>query len=358
MSSTQRVTVQQSRTVHWIYADRLATSKLTTVGLVLGAVLLLVLSGCATTNRQANAGKVVVIAGASSGFGKGVALELADQGANLVLAARRTELLQELARECEQRGGKALVVTTDVSHEEEVRRLANAAIDQFGSIDVWINMAGVGALGRFDEIPLADHHRVVDINLNGVVNGSYYAMKQFRKQGSGTLINIASVAGRVPFPYYPSYVATKHAVVGLGKSINQELRVNGDKNIHVSTISPFAADTPWFDHAANYSGHKPRTILPDPPEKVVNAIVAATTKPKPEINVGYKAKMAVGSHRVARTLTENMTAGVFHKVMIEDSGPAEKTAGTLYDPDEEGTTVDGNVRRRLAEGDLKKVENR
>jgi short-subunit dehydrogenase len=314
------------------------------------------LTGCATMgNERANMGKVVVVAGASSGFGKGVALDLAGQGAHLVLAARRTELLEELARECIQLGGKAIVVTTDVAEEEQVRRLANRAIDEFGSIDVWINMAGVGALGRFEEIPLADHHRVIDVNLTGVVNGSYYALQQFRKQGSGTLINIASVAGRVPFPYYPTYVATKHAVVGLGGVLNQELRLNGDQNIHVSTILPFAADTPWFDHAANYSGHKPRTILPDPPEKVVKAIVAATVKPKPEINVGYKANLAVASHRVARRLTEDMTGTVFHKVMIEDSASAPQTAGSLHEPMPEGTTIDGDIRKRLAEGDLQKV---
>jgi short-subunit dehydrogenase len=312
-------------------------------------------SGCAISPR-ANEGKTVVIAGASSGFGKGVALALADQKANLVLAARRTELLEELARECEQRGAKAVVVTTDVSREEDVRQLASTATSRFGGIDVWINMAGVGAIGRFEEVPLADHHRVIDINLGGVVNGSYYALQQFRKQGSGTLINIASVAGRVPFPYYPSYVATKHAVIGLGNTINQELRLNGDKNIHVSTINPHAADTPWFDHAANYSGHKPRTILPDPPEKVVDAIVAATVRPKPEINVGYKANAAVISHRIARRFTENVTGSAFHKATIEDSPPSEKTAGSLYEPMEQGQGVDADVRKRLAEGDLKRIE--
>jgi short-subunit dehydrogenase len=322
---------------------------------VILVALALGIAGCAST-RDANMDKTIVIAGASSGFGKGVALELANQRANLVLAARRTGLLEDLARECEARGAKTLVVTTDVSDDQAVRRLADAAVAQFGSIDVWINMAGVGALGRFEDVPLADHERVVDVNLKGVISGSYYAMRRFRQQGQGTLINIASVAGRVPFPYYSSYVATKHAIVGLGGVLNQELRVNGEKNIHVTTINPFAADTPWFDHAANYSGHQPRTVMPDPPEKVVHAIVAATVKPRPEINVGYKANMAAASHRIARRATENINGSVFNKAMIEDSAPAERTAGSLYEPMAEGTTIDGNVRQRLAEGDLKKVE--
>ncbi|HET9448205.1 MAG TPA: SDR family NAD(P)-dependent oxidoreductase [Steroidobacteraceae bacterium] len=316
------------------------------------------LVGCATAPESANAGKVVVVAGASSGFGKGVALQLAGQGANLVLAARRTHLIEQVARDCEQLGGAAIAVTTDVSREQDVQRLLDAALSRFGRVDVWINMAGVGALGPFDEVPLADHHRVIAVNLGGVMNGSHYALRQFHQQQSGgTLINIASVAGRLPFPHYSSYVASKHAVVGLGASLNQELRAGGVKNVHVVTINPYAADTPWFDHAANYSGHKPRQILLDPPEKVVDAIVKAIARPRPEINVGYKANLAVASTRIARRLTHNVTAAVLHKVTVEDSPPAAMTAGTLYEPMEEGETVDGGMRKRLAEGDLRKVED-
>jgi short-subunit dehydrogenase len=331
-------------------------NRLSLLSLCAIALLAALSSGCAIDPR-ANQDKVVVIAGASSGFGKGVALELADQGAKLVLAARRTELLDELAAECERRGGKAIVVTTDVSEDAQVRRLAQTAVERFGYVDVWINMAGVGALGRFEDVPLADHHRLLDVNLGGVVNGSYYALKQFRQQGAGTLINIASVAGRVPFPYYSSYVASKHAVIGLGAAINQELRLNGEKNIHVATISPFAADTPWFDHAANYSGHKARQIMLDPPQKVIDSIVVATVRPKPETSVGFKAKASVASHRIVQGLTERVVGNVNHKVLIEDAAPTEATAGALYEPIPAGDSVDGGMRKRLAEGDLRKVED-
>jgi short-subunit dehydrogenase len=297
-----------------------------------------------------------VVAGASSGLGKGVALQLAAQGANLVVAARRTQLLEEVARECERVGGQAIAVSADMSLEQDVEGLLNAALSRFGRVDVWINMAGIGALGPFDEVPLADHHRVIAVNLGGVMNGSYYALRQFQQQASGgTLINIASVAGRLPFPHYSSYVASKHAVVGLGASINQELRAAGTKKIHVVTLNPYATDTPWFDHAANYSGHKPRQILLDPPEKVIAAIVDATVRPRPEINVGYKTNLAIASQRIARRLTHNVTAAVLQKVTIDDSPPAAMTSGTLYQPMQEGDTVDGGIRKRLAEGDLKKV---
>jgi short-subunit dehydrogenase len=327
------------------------------VALLILSYAVLTLSGCATTDTAANAGKVVVVAGASSGFGKGVAQELAEQGAKLVLAGRRTQLLEQVARDCETRGGNAIAVTTDVTREEDVRRLLDTALSRFGRVDVWINMAGVGALGAFEQVPLADHRRVIDINVNGVINGSHYALRQFHQQQSGTLINIASIAGRVPFPHYSSYVASKHAVIGLGASINQELRASGAKNIHVVTINPYATDTPWFEHAANYSGHKPRQILLDPPEKVIQAIVAATVAPRPEINVGYKANMAAAAVRISRRLTHTVTGAVLQKVTIEDSPPAPMTSGSLYEPMREGDTIDGGMRKRLAEGDLRKVEN-
>jgi short-subunit dehydrogenase len=297
--------------------------------------------------------RTVVITGASSGFGRGVALRLAARGDNVVLAARRTELLEQVAREA---GNHTLVVTTDVSNPADVERLGREAIQRFGHIDIWINDAGVGALGRFEDIPLQDHVRVIDVNLKGVLYGSYFAMRHFRERGHGTLINIASVAGRVPFPYYSSYVSSKHAIVGLDDALNQELRATDRRNIHVVTINPYATDTPWFDHAANYTGHRARSVLLDPPEKVVAAIVKATDHPKKQINVGYKANAAVASQRLSRTLTEDAVASVIHRAQMEKAAPAAPTAGTLYTPMQDGRDVDGGVRARMAAEDRARDE--
>src|SRR5690348_16114031 len=100
--------------------------------------------------------KVVVVTGASSGFGKGIALGFAAAGALVVLAARRGKLIEVLARECESHGTETLAVPTDVSKREEVAALAEQTLARFGRIDVWVNNAGVGALGRFTDIPLED----------------------------------------------------------------------------------------------------------------------------------------------------------------------------------------------------------
>ncbi len=120
-------------------------------------------------------GKVVVITGASSGFGKGAAENFAQKGAFVVLAARRAELIEQLARQCGASGGQALAVPTDVGRSDEVKRLADKAVSHFGRIDVWVNNAGAGAVGRFEEIPLEDHERVIQTDLLGTLYGSYFA---------------------------------------------------------------------------------------------------------------------------------------------------------------------------------------
>jgi NAD(P)-dependent dehydrogenase (short-subunit alcohol dehydrogenase family) len=207
-------------------------------------------------------GKVIVITGASSGFGKGAALEFARSGASVVVAARRDELLDELVQQCEAAGGQALAVPTDVSQQDDVQNLAQQAINTFGRIDVWINNAGVGALGHFWEIPLEDHAHVIETNLLGVIYGSYVALRQFRQQREGTLINTASGLGKIPAPYYSTYTASKYGVVGLSASLRQEISETDLKDIHICTVMPMAMDTPWFDHASNYTGHEPEPIPP------------------------------------------------------------------------------------------------
>ncbi len=127
-------------------------------------------------------GKVVVITGASSGFGRGAAVAFAKAGARLVLGARRGEVLDEVTRSCEDAGSEALAVPIDVSDPVDVADLAREATSRFGRIDVWINNAGAGAVGRFDAIPLEDHAQVVETTLLGTLYGSYVALRQFRRQ--------------------------------------------------------------------------------------------------------------------------------------------------------------------------------
>jgi short-subunit dehydrogenase len=143
-------------------------------------------------------------------------------------------------------------------------------------------------------------------------------------------------------------VATKHAVVGLGAALNQELKLAKQRDIHVVTVNPFATDTPFFLHSANYTGRAPRSIMLDPPEKVVDAVIGAILKPQPEIAVGWKAKASQASHRVSHTLTEAAIAAVYHNEQMQQAPPAANTSGTLHDASGEGGGVDGGNKERIA----------
>ncbi|QNA90987.1 SDR family NAD(P)-dependent oxidoreductase [Massilia sp. Dwa41.01b] len=209
---------------------------------ILALLPALLFGGCASTlsadEAATVAGKTYVVTGASSGFGRGVALRLGAMHANVVLAARRTEVLNEVAGQVTAAGGTALVVTVDVARPEDLRRLAEETVRRFGRIDVWINNAGVGAIGEFDKIPMEDHARVVDVNLKGVIYGSHVALRQFRQQGHGVLMNIGSVESEVPQAYHASYSSTKAAVLALGRALREELRLAGQDRIAVTTVLP------------------------------------------------------------------------------------------------------------------------
>jgi short-subunit dehydrogenase len=329
-----------------------------TPGLVMGtlAVVALLLAGllssCATAKpgkavqRQVQ-GKTYVILGASSGFGRGMAQQLGAFKANVVLAARRTELLEEVATNIRAAGGNALVVTTDISKPDEVQRLADTAVKQYGQVDVWVNDVGVGAIGRFWEIPLADYARLIDVNLTGIVYGSQVATKLFVAQRRGTLLNLGSVESHVPLAYHAVYASTKGAIRNLDQALRQELRLNGYQDIAVVTIEPWAVDTPFWGHAANYSGGTPRMAAMDPPAKVVNALVRASVRPRQELPVGWKARGAVFSHQILPHFTERLSANIVHRYQIKTATPTPLTSGSVHEPMPTGRGVDDGVRARM-----------
>lgn len=332
----------------------------TLIPLVAIAMLGTLLTSCAAPSRLGQsdseriAGRTFVVTGASSGVGRGVALKLASYGANVVLAARRAEVLDDVAAQARAAGGQPLVVPTDVSRPDQVERLAGAAVERFGRIDVWINDAAVAAIGRFEEIPVEDHARVVDVNLKGYLYGSHAALRQFRRQGFGTLVNVASVEGRVPLAYHASYAATKSAILGFGAALNQELRLSGD-TIKVASVLPWALDTPFWEHTANYSGGTPRIYTMDDPKGTVDAVVWVAIHPTKEYAVGWKAQGALIGDRIWPGLAERIAADVVHRAQVETAPPAPPTSGSLYEPVRSGTSVEGDARARMEREDQQRT---
>lgn len=332
--------------------------------MVLLASMLLFFSSCATkrlskSGQRKISGKTFVITGASSGFGKGVARQLGKYHANVVLAARRGDLLEEVADQVRKAGGKAVVVVTDVSRPEEMQRLADSSAKAFGHVDVWINNAAVGAIGRFEDIPLDEYSKLIDVNLKGVIYGSQLAMKLFKTQGYGKLVNVGSVESATPLAYHATYGTTKAAVRGLGNVLHQEIRLSGNKKkIKVVTVMPWAVDTPFWRHAANYSGRSPRMAAMDGPEKVVNAIIFSSLHRKRELPVGWKARGSYISHRLFPHLTERISANIAHHSQMKKAPASPETSGSVFTPMEAGRNVDDDVRKRIKEENKQRKQNK
>jgi short-subunit dehydrogenase len=274
---------------------------------------------------------VAVITGASSGIGRATALEFARQGYQLVLTARFGAGLEGVAKECEQLGGQALAVPADVSQEEEVNLLATRALAVFGGLDVWVNNAAVGLFGRFEEIPTADIRQLLEINLFGYIYGARAAVRQFRAQGHGTLINVASMVALVGQPFSIPYSISKFGIRGLSLSLAQELA--DEPHIQVCCVLPAVIDTPIFQHAGNYMGQAVKAPDPViPADRVAKTIVKLTRQPKEEVTVGNMARMM----RLQRLAAPAAMFDKYMQKMIatqhfkrEASGPYQ---GNLYAP--------------------------
>lgn len=293
-------------------------------------------------------GMVAVITGASSGIGRATAHEFARRGASLVLAARRGAMLQEAAAECERLGGKAVACKTDVSCEADVERLAQTAIERFGGIDVWFNNAGVGVFGRLDSIPSDAWRRVIDTNVLGYMHGARAALRQFRIQGHGVLINNASVVADLAKPDSTAYATSKFAIRGLSEALRQELL--DQPRIHVCTVLPSVIDTPFFHHAANFSHQRVRAAPPVyTPEKVARMVAGLVRRPRQEAVIGGFGKLAIGLNRWAPRVMTRLNGRMLHAGFLaaEHSPP---TAGALFQPMDDGQQVHGGWHRGWNQG--------
>lgn len=293
--------------------------------------------------RRDLAGAVIVIVGASSGLGRAAAWAFARKGANLVLAARNAEALEEVADTARLLGVRALAVPTDAADPDQVKRLAEAAVEFGGRVDVWVNNVGTGAIGGFLETPLEAHEQVVRANLLSHIYGAYCVLPHFLRQGSGVLINTNSVGAWSPSPYAAAYAAGKFGLRGFTESLRAELA--GSPDIHVCEIYPTFMDTPGLRHGANYSG---RTMKPPPgvydPRRAAAAMVRMAEAPRPAMTLGAASYLARVAHLAAPYLMARITARLF-QAGRQQARPAPRTAGNLFEPSQEWLSVEGGWRR-------------
>jgi NAD(P)-dependent dehydrogenase (short-subunit alcohol dehydrogenase family) len=228
---------------------------------------------------QAFKDKVVLITGASSGIGRATALRLAEQGANLCLAARNPQALDEVVKEGEALGARVLAVPTDVSDAEQCRRAVEVGVETFGRLDVLLCCAGLSLRSYFAECRLEVLEHVMRVNFFGTLYATHFALPHIKKSG-GSLVALSSLTGRRGVPSYSIYGASKFAIEGLYESLRLELRRDG---VHVGIVAPGFVDTPLRTKVLGPDG-KPWPEPPPPPfriwplEKCVTRIVRLIVK--------------------------------------------------------------------------------
>jgi len=218
-------------------------------------------------------GRVVLITGASSGIGRAAARAYATQGAHLVLAARREELLREVVREVEGLGSRAIAVRCDITQAEDVARLMREAETHFGGVDILINNAGIGLFGPVEALAEEQLRQVFELNFFALVRVTRAALPLLRKRPGGQIVNVSSVLGHRGLPLLGGYCAAKAAVNTLTESLRAELASEG---ISVLLVSPGFTETEFRQTRLNAEGWQQSS----PPLKQMSAdeVAAAMVK--------------------------------------------------------------------------------
>lgn len=262
-----------------------------------------------------------------------------------MLAARSDEALRQLVDEIKAQGGEAIHVVADVTREQDVRRIAETAIERFGGFDTWVNNAGVSIYGRVLEVSMEDHRQLFETNYWGLVHGSRVACEHLKHRG-GALINVGSSLSDRAIPLQGTYCASKHAVKGFTDALRMELEEE-DAPISVTLIKPSAIDTPYKEHAKNYLPVEPQNPPPVyAPETVAEAILHSAEHPERDVFVGTGGKvLSVLGEYAPRVTDKVMESVMFDLQKTDQPAPASRKDG-LYEASgklEERGGYDGHV---------------
>ena len=182
-------------------------------------------------------GKVAIVTGSSSGIGKAIAVRFGQEGAKVVVAARRLQLCEQTVSQIREQSGEALAIQTDIADERQVERLMADTVERYGRIDILINNAGIGGGSRLIDTSTETFDQVMNVNVRGTFFCCRAGFRQMKRQGGGLIINMSSVAGLQAWSGTGTYSASKHGIMALTKSLADEGR---PYNIKVSAICPGA----------------------------------------------------------------------------------------------------------------------
>jgi hypothetical protein len=223
---------------------------------------------------------VILVTGASSGIGEAVARRFGQSGYRVVLAARREDRLKSIAQEIQAAGGSTLPVVTDLSSLDQIHRLVESSLAEYGQIDVLCNNAGFGRIKFLEELdPVADIESQLQVNLTGLIQVTRSVLPHMIARQKGHIVNMASMAGFVGSPTYTIYAASKYGVRGFSEALRREVGVLG---IRVTCVYPGGVQTDFAQHAGiqRKTGFTTPSRLRLSPEQVAQAVLEVVRRPR------------------------------------------------------------------------------
>jgi NADP-dependent 3-hydroxy acid dehydrogenase YdfG len=247
--------------------------------------------------------KIAIVTGASVGIGHSTALALARRGTHVVLAARRTECLEQVAGEIRSLGREALVVTTDVTDQGQVNAMVDCTVDRWGRVDILVSNAGEYVRAYVDALTIQHLQRSMAVNFYGGVYAILAVLPHMQNKGGGHIVVVTSMDGKIGMPKDAPYASAKFAMTGFAEVLRQELRGRG---IYVSNVLPGRVDTPMIQNLK-----VPWISAKMPPEAVARAILHAIEKRKPEVIIPPGAILLCYIHTFSPRISD-WIARLFH----------------------------------------------
>lgn len=295
-------------------------------------------------------GKTVVITGGTSGVGRAAAEAFAKEGCNVVIVARGQEGIDETVKFCRKLTTSVVGIKADMSIAEEVETIADEALAMTGKIDIWVNNAGVMASGKFEEIPLEIHQQVLKTNLFGYMHGAYNAVKIFKQQNEGILINNVSIGGFMPAPYSAVYSASKYGIRGMMECLQGE--ISNRKNIYICNLYPQLQNSTGNLHSAKYSGFD-MTIpfIASDPRDTAAKIIELAKYPKKDLFPDFKSAAITNTYKLFPKIIINAASAVLRTKMKFNENK-ENNPGNVLTKSKEPLRVYGNPSSKTV-SDLK-----
>jgi NAD(P)-dependent dehydrogenase (short-subunit alcohol dehydrogenase family) len=286
--------------------------------------------------------QVVAVVGASSGIGRDTALQFAQRGAKVVVSARSESGLKSLVDEIQQQGGEAVAFVADVTDFEQVKAIADKAVQVYGRLDTWVHCPATGVFATFENTTPEEFKRIIEISLMGQVYGAMAALPHLKREGRGALIHISSMEGRRSLPLQSAYSSAKHGVEGFLESLRVELQHEGIP-ISVTSVKPSVINTPFYNNGRTKLGVKPTGIPPYyEPSLVTDAILYVAEHPTRDFIVGDVGKLLDVAQRISPGLVDQILVLIGFKFQKTNEPKSEDAPDNLYEPIPAHDKVEGD----------------